>query len=116
MQNIDSEKLAKVLLTAGIEDELVNFVEKNLAKETKSTIKNTQAGEAGAVPPLDTAPLTGGPHEALGVNHQDAVLEFVNDWSATNFNQHTSGTLADVANSDLGNLHGSNGTSYKGNL
>jgi len=73
----------------------------------------SQAGIAGAVPSPDPAPITGGPHaDASIANTQEPDLTYVNDWDATNFHMQPNGTLADLANSQMSYLHGSNGESY----
>lgn len=71
-----------------------------------------QIGIAGAVPQPDPAPLAGGPHTDI-TNVNEPMMEYVNDWDAVLFNQHASGSIADIANLQLEDGHGSNGTPYK---
>ncbi len=72
----------------------------------------SQSGQAGAVPAPDTAPLTGGAHEAIGTVIHDTVLQYVDDRTATNFNQHNAGKMSDLANKILEGGFSTNGTSY----
>ena len=72
----------------------------------------SQSGQAGAIPRPDTAPKTGGPHEDPLTQVETPTLQYVDDLNATNFNQHTTGSMADVTNEQLEDGHGSNGTSY----
>lgn len=77
-----------------------------------SSSNTSQSGQAGAVPGPDTAPLTGGPHEDPLADTQTPSLQYVDDRTATNFHQHTNGSMADVANNQLEDEHGTNGASY----
>jgi hypothetical protein len=69
----------------------------------------SQAGQAGAVPPLSSAPLTGGPHEAADTVIKPESGTVVND---NGFHWTNNQTMADVANDQMRDGHGTNGTSY----
>lgn len=70
----------------------------------------SQAGQAGAVPAPDSAPMTGAP-KATDVGKPDD-FNIVNNWDAPLFNTHNSSTMADLENDDMRDAHGTNGTSY----
>lgn len=73
----------------------------------------SQSGQSGAVPAPDTAPLTGGAHEDSNTVVTDTALQYVDDRTATHFNQYNAGTIADVANEELSeDGHSTNGKSY----
>ena len=72
----------------------------------------SQSGQAGAVPQPDTAPLTGGAHEDSRTVIHDTALQYVDDRTATNFNQHNAGKMSDLAGKQLKRGFSTNGTSY----
>lgn len=88
---------------------LLPYVLRKVAAQNSSTIKNTQAGQAGAVPMPDTAPLTGAPHEAPDTVIKPEGGAVSND---NGFHWVNNQTMADVANEQMRDGHGTNGTSY----
>jgi hypothetical protein len=88
----------------------LSYVEKQIADQNSSTIKNTQAGQSGAVPLPDPAPWTGAPKAGTVGKPDD--LQYVNDWNAPLFNQRNDATMADLVNDSMKHGHGTNGTSY----
>lgn len=89
--------------------QLLDYAAQQIAEQNSITAK-TQAGQAGAVPQPDTAPLTGAPHEA-----SDTVINPPGMTQDAPFHWSNNQTMADVANEQMRDYHGTNGTSYDNN-
>jgi hypothetical protein len=69
-----------------------------------------QIGVAGAVPPPDTAPLVGGPHQypSVIINPEGDIITLKDN----NFHWHNLQTPADIANKQMSEHSSSNGSTF----